>query len=57
MEHVDGFPIVLFTGREVGFVIVEDPDHEFMEKCERWIPCTDKSEWIPFTGTITLSND
>jgi hypothetical protein len=58
MEYIDGgLPIVLFTDARTGIVMVEDSDHYFAEKVYGWIPCTNKTKWTPFTGTITLQND
>lgn len=52
--HTDGGLIVLFTGETTGTALLCGADNEIGEGGD-WCPCSDRKEWLPFHGSITLT--
>lgn len=44
--------IILFTARNTGMELTEDG---FEPSEDNWVAADDRSEWVPFTGTITIA--
>lgn len=55
MESVKGeHTITLFTSPQEGFAMKHSGKPHL---CRSWVSAANQSQWKPFLGTITLSND
>lgn len=57
MQSTDSPLVVRFTTPCAGVVVIGDGLYLVGQYREDWVPFYEESEWQPFTGKITLSND